>query len=265
MISKELIRYLQLQLASYNTLNITFSGIIDNQTIIALKEYYKTRQDWNEERLIIAYIQEIALNLNIDSGPIDGWFGPQTEHAFHQLEYYIQHGRFEPYWRMENPLNYKPSRWPIETEGELNKFFGNAGSNIIKYQPPYAHFYSWNNERCPYIMCNKKVAASLDRVLERTLEYYTDEGIQRLGLNQFGGCFRIRNKRGGNLLSPHSWGAALDYLPQKNCLKWGKGEAIFSTKDYEAWMFFWDEEGWINMGQAMNYDYMHFQAAITGP
>jgi len=61
--------------------------------------------------------------------------------------------------------------------------------------------------------------------------------------------------------SIHSWGAAIDLDPNKNALKMTDKEATFAKPDYRDFWKIVESEGWVSLGRARNYDWMHFQAA----
>jgi hypothetical protein len=66
--------------------------------------------------------------------------------------------------------------------------------------------------------------------------------------------------RGGSSWSVHSFGAAIDFLPDENQLKWGKDKASLARPEYEAFWEIWENEGWMSLGRRKNYDWMHVQA-----
>jgi hypothetical protein len=67
--------------------------------------------------------------------------------------------------------------------------------------------------------------------------------------------------RGGSAWSTHAWGIAIDWNPSSNKLKWGREQATLARPEYDAWWDIWEEEGWLSLGRARNYDWMHVQAA----
>ncbi len=109
--------------------------------------------------------------------------------------------------------------------------------------------------------CHERVHDSLYRVLDRVLDHYGLEEIQRLRLDLWGGCLNVRKKRGGTTSSMHSWGIAVDYDPLRNKLPWGRTRAAFAKPDYDRWWQLWEEEGWVSLGRTRNFDWMHIQAS----
>ena len=228
--------------------------------------------DWPKTRKMIAYIQLVAAEKNIDSGAIDGYWGQITDYAYESLVYLMKHGEMPPMWRDETPLNKNPNNWPKQKKSALNDFYGKVivknkdnihlpASHLTKINLPYTHRLAWDKrQKVTKTTCNKKVAKSIVRVLTKVLDHYGIEEIKRLGLDLYGGCYNARVMRGGSKLSTHSWAMALDYNPGENKLKWGRAKARFARAEYDKWWEFWEEEGWVSLGREKNYDWMHIQA-----
>lgn len=148
----------------------------------------------------------------------------------------------------------------IPTEAQVPSFYGRAGDNLITIDLPYPMRLAWDAKTTVTKMSvNAKVADRVKRIFKRTLQHYGLDGVQRLGLDLFGGCFNNRSKVGGTTKSMHAYGIAIDLDPDNNQLKWGYDRATFAGKEYIP---FWDiveAEGAISLGRAKNYDWMHFQ------
>jgi hypothetical protein len=67
--------------------------------------------------------------------------------------------------------------------------------------------------------------------------------------------------RGGSRFSMHSWGIAIDFDPERNQLHAHAPEARLSHADAAPFWKAWEAEGWVSLGRAKNYDWMHVQAA----
>jgi len=67
--------------------------------------------------------------------------------------------------------------------------------------------------------------------------------------------------RGGSSWSVHSWGAAIDFDPDRNSLHASKAFARLAKPDADEFWRIWESEGWVSLGRAKNYDWMHIQAA----
>jgi hypothetical protein len=218
-------------------------------------------QGWPASRQAVAYLQQLCQESGIDSGDIDGFWGPQTDYAFGALTHLLETGVLPPPWRDDTPLNVNPNGWPPQNEPALNEFYGKVGTNQVSLALPYPHRVSWDlSETITSYQCNAKVRDSAKRVLQRVFEHYGIEKIKELRLDRWGGCLNVRQMRGGTHYSMHSWGIAIDYDPDNNQLTWGRDHASFARPDYAAWWRFWEEEGWTSLGRSKNYDWMHVQA-----
>lgn len=152
--------------------------------------------------------------------------------------------------------------WPRQSYDEMVKFYGLPGENQAKLALPYPVRLGWEPTRIlNAITCHERVADSLTRVLTKVLGEYGQARITELHLDVFDGCLNVRKMRGGTQWSIHSWGAALDWDADRNTLKMGSNQATLDNPPYTPWWRFWEEEGWLSLGRARNYDWMHVQAA----
>jgi hypothetical protein len=154
------------------------------------------------------------------------------------------------------------NNWPKQNFTSMTAFYGPVGENQTRIDLPYEMYLAWDTKaKVKRITCNEKCSKSLYTIFEQTLKTYGIKDIQKLKLNSFGGCLNVRKMRGGSAWSIHSWGAAVDLDPDRNLLKWGKDRATFAKKEYDAFWKIVESEGWVSLGRAKGYDYMHFQAA----
>ena len=215
---------------------------------------------WPQPQKAIACLQLFCKNKKIEVGNIDGKWGPQTDFAVSSLMHLVEHGAPPPPWRDEEPAILNPHKWP--SQADVERFYGPVGKNQVKIQVPYPHRLSWDlTKTILSFQCHEKVHDSLGRVLQRVLDHYGPERIRELRLDRWGGSLAVRKMRGGTRWSMHSWGIALDYDPDRNQLKWGRDRAAFAQPAYDVWWRLWEEEGWVSLGRAKNYDWMHVQAA----
>lgn len=227
--------------------------------IVHLPENWK---DWPNSRKCIAMLQLLCKEQDIEVGKIDGQWGPQTEYGFDTLAYYREFGKFPPDFRDDDPIDVNPNEWPVQTETELIRNFGERGKYQTKLVLPYTLRLSWDLRRTvKSFWCHEKVHDSAGRVLQRVLEHYGPDRIKELRLDRWGGCLNVRKMRGGTKWSMHSWGIAIDYDTEFNQYNWGRDRATMARPEYDAWWRFWEEEGWVSLGRTRNFDWMHIQAA----
>lgn len=152
--------------------------------------------------------------------------------------------------------------WPKQDYNSMVKFYGPVGSNQTTLVLPYTMVLDWETSKTVTKMtCHEKVHDSLERIFKKTLDHYGLEKIKQLKLHEFGGCLNVRKMRGGSAWSIHSWGAAVDIDADRNQLKWGRDKAVLAKPEYNEFWKIVASEGWTSLGQARNYDWMHFQAA----
>ncbi len=150
--------------------------------------------------------------------------------------------------------------WPRQSG--VTAFYGTVGTNQTQIEIPFDMCLAWDrSKRVTKMTLHKKVAASAERVLTRVAGIYSARERQDLGLHLFGGSLNVRKMRGGSAYSMHSWGIAIDFDPERNQLSWGKPRARLSHDDAVPFWMAWEDEGWLSLGRARNFDWMHVQAA----
>lgn len=194
------------------------------------------------ERRVIAAAQILLDRAGFDPGAPDGFYGPQTDSAFLA-------------WRGD----------VLPTRGsDLASRFGPAGGPQCtrgRIRVPWRMVLSWDQSQViTQISCHELVAASGQRAFNRIAGAYTPAQITDLGLDLFGGCYNYRAKRGGSSLSTHAYGVALDFDPERNQLNWGADRARLAARDAVPFWEAWEKEGWLSLGRARNFDWMHVQA-----
>lgn len=159
--------------------------------------------------------------------------------------------------------------WPLPSK--LNEFYGNPDANndgfpdarwealnLIRINPPYPLFWSWSGEPVKTLRVHRKCGGSLLKILEEIENKFTAIDRHKYQLDQCGGVYNFRLMRGGNKLSTHSWGCAIDLAPEINAL----GVQYDPSKNMmpkEAVRIF-TNEGWQWGGPWSRPDCMHFQA-----
>jgi peptidoglycan hydrolase-like protein with peptidoglycan-binding domain len=152
------------------------------------------------------------------------------------------------------------SPWPKQSG--VSAFYGGVGTSQTQIEIPFDMVLAWDKStRIRKMTLHKKVAPSAERVLNRVAGIYSAQDRINLGLNLFGGSLNVRKMRGGSSYSMHSWGIAIDFDPERNQLKWGANKARLAHSDAVPFWLEWENEGWLSLGRARNYDFMHVQAA----
>lgn len=239
--------------------------ILDNRAT-ELPTGYKR---WSAKRRAIAAAQLVLKYAGYEQvGDIDGFSGPSTQYALTLWINFVDKGETEELWRddeEEDQDSLLAEVWPRQNQAELTRFFGTAGGaqcTAGKVNLPFTMKIAWNKrQRINRFSCHEKVADSAETCYRRIASAYSPEDIVRLGFDLFGGCYNFRKKRGGSTLSTHAWGIAIDKDPERNRLKWGRDRALLATAECVEYWRIWEDAGWLSLGRARNYDWMHVQAA----
>ncbi len=177
--------------------------------------------------------------------PVDGIMGPQTLRAMTAA-----------LGIREIPL------WPGQAEVRRGtSIFGAPGreDNLVNILPAYPLFYEGQQVRS--IRVHRLIATHVQQALREILEHYGNAEISRLGLDQYGGSYNYRPASGGNALSMHAWGIALDFAPRSNGLHVKSPRASLSHPDCSLWWEIWEQHGAVSLGRERDYDWMHVQFA----
>jgi hypothetical protein len=262
MMNSDIIKLAQSELNRLFHANIALDGIAGTNTKVALHKVTVLPTEWNTQRKIIGLIQYVATLEDIDSGPIDGKWGPQTQSGYADLVYKREHGRLPEPWRQEEFTGSSEGQWPLQNEAAMNAFYGEVGTNQGKANSPYPLKLAWKpNKIVNRFTCHEKVAPAIERVLQKVLSHYGLEEIQRLRLDLWGGALNVRKMRGGSKWSTHAWGTSIDWDPSNNQLKWNKQKATLAAPEYNYWWDCWEEEGAVSLGREQDRDWMHVQFA----
>ncbi|TFF18705.1 hypothetical protein E3C22_20985 [Jiella endophytica] len=150
--------------------------------------------------------------------------------------------------------------WPRQSG--VPAFYGAVGTRQTRIEVPFDMVLAWSKTtRVKTMTLHEKVAASATRVLQRAAQTYSAADRAALGIDLFGGSLNVRRMRGGSAWSMHAWGIAIDFDPERNQLKWGVPQARLSHSDALPFWQAFEAEGWLSLGRARNYDFMHVQAA----
>ena len=137
--TQEVIKLAQKSLNKHYKQRLKVDGLAGRRTRAALLEITVLSTHWPLERQIFGYIQHACSLEKIDAGPIDGYWGPQTEQGYEELHLRLNGHPVHP-WRDDEGLGGVPdadSPWPIQTQEELIKFYGPVGQNQTKIKVPY--------------------------------------------------------------------------------------------------------------------------------
>ena len=211
-------------------------------------------------------LQSIQKILGFTGKGVDGIPGKQTRRAFGKL---CDEALAEYRATLSNPSPTAASadiskvahllqknNWPTPGDSAMTAFYGQPGDNHTRIVPPYDMFYE--GTKIGSILCNRKVAASLSRILTAIWEYCDRDQakVKSFGLHNYDGCFNNRMSASGNSRSRHAWAAAIDLDADRNAWKMARPPARmpqFAVEIFKA-------ESWKSGGEMWGHDWMHFQA-----
>lgn len=263
-------RQLQQELKALGFYKGIIDGIIGPQTREAVfdllaEDGVKDWRRWSWARQMVAAEQLIYTRMEIDAGSIDGLLGPQTNYARDIYEWrQSQLGPNPETWRdkEKKPVLVTPKKTVWPTQAGVPKFYGARGANQVSLALPFPMRIAWNrSQRVTKFSVHEKVHDSAKRIFNRIADAYTDAERKKHGLDLFGGCLNVRKMRGGSAWSMHSWGIAIDFDPERNALKMTRAVAYLAKPQLVRFWELWEEEGWLSLGRAKDYDWMHVQAA----
>lgn len=163
------------------------------------------------------------------------------------------------------------NQWPKQSGRDA--FYGNPrgrdpskpsaaweSANLVLIQAPFKMTFDGRPVRG--VRIHKKCAESLKRVFNVIWDAsgQSQAVIDRWGVSVFGGSYVYRLTRGGNSLSSHSWGCAIDLDPARN----GLGDATPNFATIPQVLKAFADEGWTWGGRWQSPDGMHWQAATIG-
>ena len=140
--------------------------------------------------------------------------------------------------------------------------FGEPGDtdNFEYITLPYPMRIAWDTTKSVNkVLVHKKAAVSLLKVFKDLLAHYGYDRIKELEIDLFGGCYNLRQMRGGSDWSVHSWALAIDLNPSENQLRETRETATFARPEYKPMIDIFYRHGWYSLGVEKNYDWMHFQ------
>lgn len=241
-----------------------------NRGVVAVLERHNIAYRlWSATRQLIAAEQALLNDLGFPAGPVDGLVGPQTRFARDSFEHFLLTGQMPEAWRPDGKgdLDAPPSppeanQWPRHVYNDMVRYFGPVGENQTMLNLPWSMRIAWDlGKRVNRFSCHERVHDSMLWCFEAIANEYSSNQIVDLGLDLFGGCLNVRQVRGGSSWSTHAWGIAVDFDPERNQLRWGRDRARLAGPDAAAFRRIMREAGAVSLGEARNYDWMHFQFA----
>lgn len=222
-------------------------------------------QSWSRARRVLAAKQLVCRNDGIEVGKVDGLNGPQTEFAFEVYAHRRGTGPSPviPARNVDPPAAEPAATKPIwPRQADVETFYGAVGANQIKLALPFPMKLAWDpSKSVNAITLHQKVHDSAKRCFERIADAYDPTARKTTGIELFGGSLNVRKMRGGDRWSMHSWGIAIDFDPARNGLHSTRGNARLAQPDCETFWRIWEDEGWVSLGRARDFDWMHVQAS----
>ncbi|KGF71149.1 hypothetical protein LL06_00675 [Hoeflea sp. BAL378] len=150
--------------------------------------------------------------------------------------------------------------WPHQDD--VAGFYGPVGTSQGRLELPFPMKLAWDkSQTVTRITLHTRVIDSAGRAFAEIAETYSDKERRDLGLDLFGGSLNVRRMRGGSRFSMHAYGIAIDFDPERNQLRWKRPQARLSHPDALPFWHAWAREGWVSLGRARDFDWMHVQAA----
>ncbi|WP_150526832.1 peptidoglycan-binding protein [Roseibium sediminis] len=231
--------WLQSRLTAHGFACGVIDGVIGPKTLLALKGFQRARG--------------LGPTGLADEGTVEALKAPSSRVA-------IEETSFIPDRDQDVADDQRHGTFPRQSDAM--GFYGPVGTSQTRISVPWDMRLAWDpSTTVRNITVHEKVAPSAQRVLNRVRGIYSDREIKSLGLDLFGGSLNVRRMRGGSRYSMHSWGIAIDFDPERNRLSWKRPQARLSRDDAIQFWLEWEKEGWVSLGRARNFDWMHVQAA----
>lgn len=222
-------------------------------------------------------IQARLAELGFDPGPVDGISGKRTKAAIRAAQRWhglkadgivgpITAAALWPAQRPESGVTLADTevKQIFPRQKDVPKFYGKMGANLVLVPLPYRMRIAWDlRKTVKAFSAHKKCAPAMQSAFEEIAVTYSAKEITDLGLDLFGGCIANppRKMRGGSAWSMHSWGIAIDFDPARNGLHSNRNTARLAKPDAVPFWQIWEKRGFVSLGRARNFDWMHIQAA----
>ena len=127
-------------------------------------------------------------------------------------------------------------------------------SDFIKAPFPFTLYLNGNKKMpCKNFWGHKRIYPHVFDAFSDIMDIYGLNFIRENGLDSYGGCYALRQIRGGTEMSDHSWGMAIDYLPQLGGLGEPPMTPYLIVEAFKKRGFIWG-------GDYKRPDAMHFTA-----
>lgn len=220
---------------------------------------------WSKARRLTAAAQTILDAQGFEPGFVDGYAGANTLEALTAWRS-AQAGVSASVERTPAATVMEPTAgkgWPLQRD--MRSFFGEPGGAACTNgicRLPFPFKIDWSDvQQVTTFRCHEKVADPLTAIFADAARHFGEAEFRRLRLDRWGGCFNYRKMRGGEALSTHAYGVAVDLDPSRNQLRWGADRAAFARPEYAPWWRIVMAHGAVPAGFAWGKDWMHFQFA----
>tara|TARA_R110000782_G_scaffold12895_1_gene38116 strand:+ start:830 stop:1630 length:801 start_codon:yes stop_codon:yes gene_type:complete len=214
------------------------------------------------ERQVAAFYQKLA-GQELKQ---DGFWGPNTEFfAEKVLSDYLGRqivGRKDETEKANKPKKLKSAKVKIwsPTDSQMIRHYGQPGSGLVTFKIPYPVRLAWDlATSVTRVTMHRLAQGPVLMALELIADRYTAADREELHIDRYGGGAYVRKKRGGSTWSAHAFGGAMDWDPDRNRLRETRRTARFARPEYKKFLDSWGEAGFMNLGQAYNFDWMHVQ------
>jgi hypothetical protein len=143
----------------------------------------------------------------------------------------------------------------------------NTLSALATARVPYRLRLSWKPAyTISAFVTHKIIVPHVEGVFKAIHHLCTPEEIKDAGMDIWGGCHNVRAIRGTERKasppwSAHAFGAAIDMDPLRNGLWTRTPKAHIAQDKYKKIRDIWQDHGFINLGNVIDRDWMHWEAS----